>query len=107
MGQRWPNGKYIFLTKLQGSPFTRERFGEKYVGRAPWHFHPSEVKFREQQIRAHELKRRLELEAAETRFARLKELGVWPGEPSWRKPWEPQVDMRNLGAWKNKVDEDE
>jgi len=106
-GQRWPNRKLIHLAKLQGSPFTRERYGDKYVGKAAWHFHPNEIPFREQQIRAHELKRRLELEAAETRFARLKELGVWPGEPSWRKPWEPQVDMAKLGQWKKDLEKEE
>lgn len=42
-GQRWNNGKLIHLAKLQGSPFTRERFGDKYFGKAPWTNHPNEI----------------------------------------------------------------
>lgn len=106
-GQRWPNGKLIHLTKLQGSPFTRQMFGEKYVGRAPWHFSPKEVEHRAQQMRAQELKRRLEFEASATRYARLRELGVWSGDLSWRKPWQPQVDLADLGSWKKQFEEQE
>merc|ERR1711920_802974 len=90
-GQKWPNGKYIFLAKLQGSPFTREKYGEKYVGRAAWHFSPNEIKGRERQLRAMELKRRLETEAEEKRLNRLKELNIWPGDPKWRKPWQQEI----------------
>jgi len=97
MGQKWPNGKYIFLAKLQGSPFTREQYGEKYVGRAEWHFSPNEIPARERQMRAHALKRRLEQGAEEKRVERLRELGVWPGEQSWRRPWRPKVDLTPSG----------
>jgi len=97
MGQKWPNGKYIFLAKLQGSPFTREQYGEKYVGRAEWHFSPNEIPARARQMRAHALKRRLEQEAEEKRVERLRELGVWPGEQSWRRPWRPKVDLTPSG----------
>lgn len=93
MGEKWPNGKYIFLAKLQGSPFTRERYGEKYVGHAAWHFSANEIPARERQMRAFALKRRLEQEAEEKRIDRLRELGVWPGEQSWRRPWQPKVDL--------------
>lgn len=91
MGEKWPNGKYIFLAKLQGSPFTREQYGEKYVGRAAWHFSPKEVENRERTLRALELKRRLEQEAEQKRVSRLAELGVWPGNKNWRRPWQPKV----------------
>lgn len=93
MGDKWPNGKYIFLAKLQGSPFTRQRYGEKYVGHAAWHFSANEIPSRERQMRALALKRRLEQEAEEKRIERLRELGVWPGEQSWRRPWQPKVDL--------------
>merc|ERR1711972_749304 len=69
MGQKWPNGKYIFLSKLQGSIFTRQKYGDKYVGRAEWHFSPNEIEARERQLRALQLKRRLEQEAEEKRWS--------------------------------------
>jgi len=92
MGQRWPNGKLIHLTKLQGSPFTRRFCGEKYVGRAPWTYSPNEVEARERKQRAYELRRKLELEAEKKRVMRMRELGIWLGDPSWKRPWEPKVD---------------
>lgn len=92
-GQRWPNGRLIFLSKLNGSPFTRERHGEKYTKKAPWLYSPNEVPARERQMRALALKRRLEQEAEETRVKRLQELGVWPGRQAWRRPWQPKVDL--------------
>lgn len=98
MGQRWPNGKLIYLTKLQCSPFTKEFYGQKYVGKAPWLFSANEVPARERQMRALTLKRQMEQAAEEKRIARLRELGVWPGEQSWRRPWQPQVDLSGAGA---------
>lgn len=92
MGQKYPNGQYIFLTKLSGSPFTRELYGEKYAGRKEWLLHPNEVPAREQHMRAMELKRKMMQEGEEKRLNRLKDLGVWPGEQAWRKPWEPKPD---------------
>lgn len=100
MGQRWPNGKYIFIAKMQGSIFTREKYGEKYVGRAAWHHSPNEIPARERQMRALALKRRLEQEAEEKRIERLRELGVWPGEQTWRRPWQPKVDLTPPGMRK-------
>jgi len=92
MGQKWPNGKYIFLTKLQGSIFTRQQYGENYVGHAQWHYSPNEMARRERQTRAAALKRELEQQAEETRVARMKELNVGLGKESWRRPWQAKVD---------------
>merc|ERR1719414_2875836 len=89
-GQRRPNGKLIFLEKMEDSPFTREI--PKYAKKAEWVFGPKEVELRERMKRAMALKRRLEQEAEEARVARLKELGVWPGEQAWRRPWQPKVE---------------
>mmetsp|Transcript_22087 Transcript_22087/g.56346 ORF Transcript_22087/g.56346 Transcript_22087/m.56346 type:complete len:266 (-) Transcript_22087:230-1027(-) len=91
-GQKYPNGQYIFLTKLSGSPFTRELYGEKYAGRKEWLLHPNEVPSRERHMRALELKRKMMQEAEEKRLDRLKDLGVWPGEEAWRKPWEAKPE---------------
>jgi len=84
-GQRYPNGKLVHLQKLQGSPFTRELYGEKYIGRAEWIYSPDEVKRRQKYRRAQELRRRMALENEERRLNRLKELGVWTGKPEWRE----------------------
>eukprot|EP00930_Biecheleria_cincta_P055839 TRINITY_DN4209_c0_g1_i1.p1 TRINITY_DN4209_c0_g1~~TRINITY_DN4209_c0_g1_i1.p1 ORF type:complete len:277 (-),score=48.72 TRINITY_DN4209_c0_g1_i1:59-889(-) len=85
MGQRYPNGKLVHLQILQGSPFTRELYGEKYIGRAEWVYHPDEKERRATCRRALELKRKLAMENEERRLARLKELGVWTGKPEWRE----------------------
>jgi len=92
MGQKWPNGKYIFLSKLQGSIFTRQQYGDNYVGYAPWHYSPNEITRRERQQRAGALKRELEQQAEEVRVARMKELNVGLGKESWRRPWQAKVD---------------
>merc|ERR550517_2368155 len=73
-GERRPNGKLIFLEKMEDSPFTREI--PKYAKKAEWTFGPKEVELRERKKRAVELKRRLEQEAEQKRIDRLKELGV-------------------------------
>lgn len=88
---RYPDGKFIFLAKLQGNPFTREKYGEKYIGR-PEFKHPNDLKGREQQKRAMELKRKLEQQAEEVRVARMKELNVWLGDIAWRRPWQAKAD---------------
>jgi len=93
MGQKYPNGRYIFLTKLMKSPFTVKYHGEKYAGPAPWHFSPNEIPAREKQMRALELKRRLEMEAEERKVRRLRALNVWPGKEEWRRPWDPVVEI--------------
>merc|ERR1712050_405078 len=87
MGQKWPNGKYIFLAKLQGSPFTRQQYGEKYVGWKAWS--KKSVERGQQRKRANKLKTRLMIEAEETRLERLAQLQVWPGEREWKKPFDP------------------
>lgn len=102
MGQRYPNGKLIFLTKLQGHPFTREFYGEKYAGQAEWHYSPKEIEGRERQLRAHALKRRLEQEAEETRVARMRELNVWLGEEGWRRPWQAKAEYRPVDKRRQK-----
>eukprot|EP00442_Polarella_glacialis_P012486 CAMPEP_0115075702 /NCGR_PEP_ID=MMETSP0227-20121206/16016_1 /TAXON_ID=89957 /ORGANISM="Polarella glacialis, Strain CCMP 1383" /LENGTH=275 /DNA_ID=CAMNT_0002462757 /DNA_START=1 /DNA_END=828 /DNA_ORIENTATION=+ len=98
MGQRYPNGKYIFLTKLQGSPFTRELYGEKYIGKAEWTYHPNEVKAKEKVQRARELKRTMAIETEERRVAHLRQLGVWPGESHWRPKLLQEVPLKYGGA---------
>lgn len=91
-GQRYPNGKLIFLCKLQGNPFTREQFGEKYIGRAAWHYSPNEILARERQMRALELKSILEQKAEEVRVKRMQELNVGLGDPIWRRRWRAKVE---------------
>ncbi|CAE8701900.1 unnamed protein product [Polarella glacialis] len=98
MGQRYPNGKYIFLTKLQGSPFTRELYGEKYIGKAEWTYHPNEVKAKEKVQRARELKRTMAIETEERRIEHLRQLGVWPGESHWRPKLLQEVPLKYGGA---------
>jgi len=92
-GQAYPNGKNIYLTKVQHIPFTREIYGEKYAGKAPWLLRPTEVALRKRQLEANRLKRRLEQEAEVMRIKRLRNLGIFPGEQEWRRPWQPKVDV--------------
>jgi len=92
-GFKHPNGRYVYLTKMRRSPFTREVHGEKYATKPPWIFSPKEIESREQQLRARELKRRLMQEEEENRVKKLRALNVWLGDPSWRRPWQPKVDI--------------
>jgi len=92
-GWKYPNGKAVHLTKLQHIPFTREIYGEKYAGKAPWLLDPREVPLRKRQLEANRLKRRLEQEAELLRVKRLRDLGIYAGEQEWRRPWQPQVDL--------------
>lgn len=92
-GHRYPNGKAVYLTKVQHIPFTREIYGEKYAGKAPWLLKPSEVALRKRQLEAQRLKRRLEQEAEVMRINRLRNLGIFAGEQEWRRPWQPKVDV--------------
>jgi len=81
-GQRRPNGKLIFLEKMEDSPFTREI--PKYAKKAEWVFGPKEVELRERKKRAMELKRRLEQEAEEKRIAdRSQYGGHWLGRDAF------------------------
>merc|ERR1719284_1155771 len=92
MGQRHPNGRLIYLTKMGDHPFTIEKYGDKYSKPAEWHFSPNEIKRKERQMRANELKRQLEQKAEEVRVARMKELNVWLGDMNWRRPWQAKVE---------------
>eukprot|EP00440_Ansanella_granifera_P016545 gb/GFBE01017974.1/.p1 GENE.gb/GFBE01017974.1/~~gb/GFBE01017974.1/.p1 ORF type:complete len:278 (+),score=62.52 gb/GFBE01017974.1/:1-834(+) len=95
--QRYGNGKLVHLCKLQGSPFTREFHGEKYVGRADWVWDRGEIKRKAQKTRARELERKLRVEYEERRLERLRELGVWPGQSNWRSTVEQDVPLQKEG----------
>ncbi|CAK0892916.1 unnamed protein product [Prorocentrum cordatum] len=92
-GYKYPNGKAVYLTKIQHIPFTTAIYGETYAGKAPWLLKPTEVTLRKRQLEANRLKRRLEQEAEILRVKRLRDLGIYAGEQEWRRPWQPQVDL--------------
>lgn len=92
-GQVMPNGEPIYVRKMAWNPFTWKVFGNRYREPAPWLYSEKEVEAREKQMRAKELKRRLQLEEEEKRILRLRKLGVWLGESNWRKPWLRQVKL--------------
>lgn len=96
MGQKYPNGQYIYLVKMMDHPLTAKIHGPKYAGRAEWLFSPKEVEYRERRNRARELQRRLILIAEQKRVERLRELGVWLGEEEWQygKPWVPKIPFK-------------
>eukprot|EP00929_Paragymnodinium_shiwhaense_P104042 TRINITY_DN67_c0_g1_i2.p1 TRINITY_DN67_c0_g1~~TRINITY_DN67_c0_g1_i2.p1 ORF type:complete len:267 (-),score=59.91 TRINITY_DN67_c0_g1_i2:202-1002(-) len=98
MGQKYPNGREIYMVRLKDNPMTTYLHGDKYSKPAEWHFSPKEIESRERQLRAQALKRRLEQEAEETRVARMKELNVWLGDEGWRRPWQAKAPYQNKDA---------
>eukprot|EP00929_Paragymnodinium_shiwhaense_P104041 TRINITY_DN67_c0_g1_i1.p1 TRINITY_DN67_c0_g1~~TRINITY_DN67_c0_g1_i1.p1 ORF type:complete len:270 (-),score=55.17 TRINITY_DN67_c0_g1_i1:153-962(-) len=98
MGQKYPNGREIYMVRLKDNPMTTYLHGDKYSKPAEWHFSPKEIESRERQLRAQALKRRLEQEAEETRIARMKELNVWLGDEGWRRPWQAKAPYQNKDA---------
>lgn len=91
--QRARDGRLLYLIKTRNSPFTQKK-GGKYASTKRIYTKKEQIRF-ERLKRAHELRRRLEVEAHETRMLRMKELGIDVGEPEWRKPyWMPGMGPR-------------
>lgn len=88
-GYRFPNGRYVHLSKMMDSPFTRALRG--YEEKMPWMNSPKEVETNDRRNRALKLVRRLEFEAEERRIARLQELGVQVGDDTWVMRNQPKV----------------
>eukprot|EP00933_Yihiella_yeosuensis_P072903 TRINITY_DN81453_c0_g1_i1.p1 TRINITY_DN81453_c0_g1~~TRINITY_DN81453_c0_g1_i1.p1 ORF type:complete len:325 (-),score=42.23 TRINITY_DN81453_c0_g1_i1:144-1118(-) len=78
-GHKHPNGKYVHLVKMQGSPFCAERYGPQYAERIPFFGKAKTDDRYQQRARAKELHLMYETAAEEKRLSRLKALGIWPG----------------------------
>lgn len=97
-GEKWPNGRPIYIDKMRRHQFTKIAFPQ-FAKPCEWKFSPKEVERRAQRRRALELQRRLAQEAELRRLARLRELGVWPGEEQWRRPWRPDRVNKETRIW--------
>ncbi|CAE6912054.1 rplD [Symbiodinium sp. CCMP2592] len=100
---RYPNGHLKFIVMMKDHPFTREIYGDKYADTPKWIYNKGEVKRKEMVKRARKLELMLRREDEERRLDRLREMGVWTGEPSWHRDAERDMRWRPRhakGAWR-------
>lgn len=91
---RYRNGQLKFVVMMRKHPFTKEVYGSRYAENPEWVQMPGEQRLKRQKERARELERKLRLEAEELRMEKLQKMGVWTGNPEWRKATVPERQVR-------------